>query len=103
MSTSTTLRAAILVVSTTAAKGTSTDTTGPILQDLFVRDGSGKWDVVETLIVCDDIPSIQRAVIGWTDRSESINVIITTGGTGFAVNDVTPEVCFPHDVDDILY
>jgi gephyrin len=35
---------------------------------------------------------IQRAVTGWTDGEDFANLVVTTGGTGFAVKDVTPEV-----------
>ena len=87
-----TLRAAILVVSTTAAKDSSTDATGSILNDVFHQEESGKWEVVETKIVGDVVLDIQRTVMAWSDREDAVNVIITTGGTGFAINDITPEV-----------
>ena len=86
-----TLKAAILVVSTTAAKDASADASGAVLQDVFAQE-AGKWEVVETRIVSDDVLEIQRSVMGWADREEVINVVITTGGTGFAVSDCTPEV-----------
>jgi len=87
----TTLRAAILVVSTTASKDVSADASGPILKDVFEQE-RGKWEVVETKIVSDDVLEIQRAIMGWTGQENPVNVIITTGGTGFAVSDCTPEV-----------
>ena len=87
-----TLKAAILVVSTTASKDPSADSSGGILTDVFEKEGGGKWEVVETRIVGDDVLDIQRSITGWTDREETVNVIITTGGTGFAVSDSTPEV-----------
>lgn len=88
-----TLRAAILVISTTASQDPSADSSGPILKDAFEQEGAGKWEVVETKIVSDVVLDIQRAVMGWADRENAVNVIITTGGTGFAVHDSTPEVC----------
>ena len=87
-----TLKAAILVVSTTASRDASADTSGGILSDVFENEGGGKWDVVETKIVGDDVLDIQRNITGWADREDTINVIITTGGTGFAISDSTPEV-----------
>ena len=87
-----TLKAAILVVSTTASKDPSADSSGGILRDVFEKDGGGKWEIVETKIVGDDVLDIQRSVTGWADREETVNLIITTGGTGFAVHDSTPEV-----------
>lgn len=90
---STTLKAAILLVSTTASKDPSTDSSGGVLSEVFRTEGAGKWEVDEVKIVGDEVLEIQRAVTGWTDREDAVNVIITTGGTGFAVHDITPEVC----------
>lgn len=87
-----TLRAAILIVSTTASKDPSTDASGGILKDVFEQEGGGQWEVVDTKIVGDVVLDIQRTITGWTDGETGPNVIITTGGTGFAVHDSTPEV-----------
>jgi gephyrin len=86
------LKAAILIVSTTASKDPTADSSGGILKDVFEKEGGGKWAVVETKIVGDDVLDIQRNITGWADREVAANVIITTGGTGFAVYDTTPEV-----------
>ena len=86
------LKAAILVVSTTASKNPSTDSSSALLKDVFEKEGGGKWEVVETKIVGDDVLHIQRSITEWTDREDAVNVIVTTGGTGFAVHDTTPEV-----------
>lgn len=86
------LKAAILVVSTTASKDPSADSSGAILKDVFEKEGGGKWDVLETKIVGDDVLDIQRIITGWTDLEDAVNVVITTGGTGFAISDSTPEV-----------
>jgi hypothetical protein len=86
------LKAAILVVSTTASKNPSNDSSSALLKDVFEKEGGGKWEVVETNIVGDDVLNIQRSITEWADREDAVNVIITTGGTGFAVNDTTPEV-----------
>ncbi len=90
------LKAAILVVSTTASKDPSTDASGGVLQNVFEQEGGGKWEVIERKIVGDVVLDIQRSIIAWTDQIDSPNVIITTGGTGFAVHDSTPEVCHPN-------
>lgn len=86
------LTAAILVVSTTAAQDPSTDATTSILKEVLDQDGGGQWKVTDTGIVTDDATDIQRQIIAWTDRPEPVSLIITTGGTGFAVSDSTPEV-----------
>jgi gephyrin len=87
-----TLKAAILVISTTASKDPSADSSGGILKDVFDNEGAGKWEVTSTKIVGDDVLDIQRSITSWTDQGNPVNVIITTGGTGFAVLDSTPEV-----------
>ncbi|KAG4435016.1 hypothetical protein IFR05_009505 [Cadophora sp. M221] len=86
-----TLKAAVLIVSTTASQDPSTDSSGGILKDVFEQEGGGKWEVVETKIVSDVVLDIQRAITSWTDRENPPNLIVTTGGTGFAVHDSTPE------------
>jgi gephyrin len=88
------LRAAILVVSTTAAKDPTADSSGGILKGVFETDGAGQWEVVETKIVGDVVTDIQRQVTQWSDQENPINLIVSTGGTGFATFDNTPEVCF---------
>jgi hypothetical protein len=93
MSTTTSkLRAAILVVSETASRDPSTDKCIPILKDVFIKAGNDQWVVAETEIVADNVLAIQKTIRNWTDGPEPINLIISSGGTGFATKDVTPEV-----------
>ncbi|GAB1319107.1 hypothetical protein MFIFM68171_09317 [Madurella fahalii] len=92
---STPLKAAILVVSTTAAKDPSTDAAEATLRDVFEKDGGGGWVVAESHIVSDAATQIQRQIMLWTDNSDPVNLVITTGGTGFAVADHTPEAVSP--------
>lgn len=93
------LRAAILVVSTTAAKEPSADSSGDILKETIDQDGGDKWKVVDTKIVPDNVLDIQRSIMQWADQEDPVNLIISTGGTGFAVSDNTPEVCSKAQVD----
>lgn len=86
------LKAAILIVSTTAAKDPSTDASAEVLKNVFSDQGDGKWELSKTEIVTDDVTSIQRQVMAWTDGPDAMHLVITTGGTGFAVADGTPEV-----------
>lgn len=48
------------------------------------------WVVTATKIVADEEARIRDALIEWTD-SDVADLILTTGGTGFSVRDVTPE------------
>lgn len=89
---STKLKAAIIIVSQTASDDPSSDKTIPILRSVF--DSAGEhWEATDTQIVPDNVLDIQRAIQQRTDHEDPINLIITSGGTGFAVKDVTPEVC----------
>jgi gephyrin len=86
------LRPAVLVISDTASKDPSTDKAGNVLTDTFSADGGDQWRPPLVQIVPDSIIEIQRTVQQWSDSEGYFNLIITTGGTGFAVKDVTPEV-----------
>lgn len=85
------LKAAILIVSTTVAQGLTTDATEQALRSVFDEDGAGKWHVVDVKVVEDSALQIQKHVTAWADN-DSVNLVVTTGGTGFAVSDQTPEV-----------
>ncbi len=87
------LRPAILIISETAFKDPTTDRAGNVLRETLKAEGGDKWTEPWIEIVPDDATSIQNAVHKWTDDDQnSANMIITTGGTGFAVKDITPEV-----------
>lgn len=89
------LQAAILIVSDTASKDASTDKSGPVLKDVFSQDGGDRWNEPIVKIVPDSILDIQRSVQQWTDHDTYVNLIVTTGGTGFATRDYTPEAISP--------
>ncbi|KAK3379274.1 hypothetical protein B0T24DRAFT_569195 [Lasiosphaeria ovina] len=94
------LRAAILIVSTTAAQDPSTDSADAAVRDVFETDGGGQWTVTDSAIVGDVVAHIQRQIMLWTDsrregEGDAVNLIVTTGGTGFAVADDTPEAVSP--------
>ncbi|CAK4030391.1 probable gephyrin [Lecanosticta acicola] len=92
---STKLRAAILVVSETASKDPSTDKCIPVLQQVFAESGGDQWTAETTSIVPDNVLQIQRAITKWTDAEDHVNLIVSSGGTGFAQKDVTPEAVSP--------
>lgn len=81
------MRAAVLTCSDRCSRGEAADTSGPHLADRLREAG---WDVVETRIVPDDVAAIQAALLHWADEV-GVDVILTTGGTGFSARDVTPE------------
>jgi molybdopterin adenylyltransferase len=81
------LRFGILTLSDRSAKGQRADTSGPALADLIRAQG---WSVAKQLILPDDESTICAMLTEWADSGE-VDVILTTGGTGFAPRDVTPE------------
>ena len=81
------IRAAILTVSDSAVAGTREDASGPALHAICGELG---WTVVATGVVRDDQKEIAARLREWAD-SQTATLILTTGGTGVAARDVTPE------------
>ena len=94
------MKAAVLIVSDTASKDASTDRCIPVLKDVFDSVGDNQWELTENQIVSDDVLAIQKTIRWWTDGPEPVNLIVTSGGTGFATKDVTPEVCMNDQLID---
>ncbi len=80
---------AVLTVSDT--RNLEDDRSGDILEKRLLAAGH---KLAERAIVTDDVEVIQNKVRGWID-SGNIDVVITTGGTGFTGRDVTPEAIEP--------
>jgi molybdenum cofactor synthesis domain-containing protein len=80
-----TLTAAVLTVSDSCAKGDSIDLSGPAVAEALARH---KFSVVATEVVPDDALAISNAIVLLTDEAR---LVVTTGGTGIAQRDVTPE------------
>lgn len=80
-------KAAVLTVSDRSSQGQRPDAAGPLVEELL--KGAG-YDVVQTMIVPDEGARIEAALRQWSDR-EPVDLIVTTGGTGFSPRDVTPE------------
>ncbi|KAF5025826.1 hypothetical protein F66182_2159 [Fusarium sp. NRRL 66182] len=72
------LKAALLIVSTTAAQDPSTDASGPVLAQVLSDEGDGKWEVKDTKIVADDVLAVQRQITAWTDGPDSVNLVAVT-------------------------
>ena len=82
------IRAGILTVSDRGYLGEYEDQSGPLIRDI-VTGRLGATVELET-IVPDSQPIIQGTLIVWCDEV-GLDLILTTGGTGFAPRDVTPE------------
>ena len=83
------VRIAVLTVSDTRTP--KDDKSGSTLVDLITADGH---IVADRAIVKDDIAAIRARVQSWIDDT-NIDVVISTGGTGFTGRDVTPEALRP--------
>jgi molybdenum cofactor synthesis domain-containing protein len=81
------LRIAVLTVSDRSARGERPDTSGPALVEVIKAQG---WVVTRTDILPDDLNILRESIASWADRGDA-DIILTTGGTGFAPRDVTPE------------
>jgi len=77
---------ALVTISDRASRGEYEDLGGPALRDEAQRLG---WKVVGESMVPDDIRQIQRAIREQIARGAQL--VLTTGGTGVAPRDVTPE------------
>lgn len=83
------VRFAILTVSDT--RELADDKSGQTLVDLITADGH---EIATRAIVKDDVAVIRARVLGWI-ADPDVDVVITTGGTGFTGRDVTPEAIRP--------
>ncbi|KAF3096715.1 hypothetical protein TWF569_007815 [Orbilia oligospora] len=90
------LTVGLLIVSDTAAADHATDRAIDTLTAVIaeanaqIRDNAYEWLVEERRIIPDDTEKIQEKIKDWCDN-KALSLILTTGGTGFAKRDVTPE------------
>ena len=78
------MRAAVLTVSDGVAAGVRDDTSGDVLAALLAEEGFE----VERLVVADELDEIEAALAELSFRA---TLVLTTGGTGLAPRDVTPD------------
>ena len=78
--------AQVITVSDRSFRGERPDGSGPVVRQLLEEAG---YQVGEVVIIPDEQPLIEEALI--KAAGEDIALIVTTGGTGFAPRDVTPE------------
>jgi molybdenum cofactor biosynthesis protein B len=83
------LRIAVLTISDTRTE--ETDTSGALLVSRLLAAGH---ELAAKAIVPDDVEAISGQVRDWVDN-EHVDLIISTGGTGFTPRDVTPEAVKP--------
>ncbi len=81
------VRIGILTISDRSARGERPDVSGPALEEAAKAWG---WQVTCKGLTPDDLAMIRDTLTLWADTDKA-DVIVTTGGTGFAPRDVTPE------------
>jgi molybdopterin adenylyltransferase len=81
------ITAAVLTISDSCSAGTREDVSGPALRARCEELG---WTVASHAVIPDDYAAITQLLHEWAD-SEDVKLILTTGGTGPAPRDVTPE------------
>jgi molybdopterin adenylyltransferase len=80
------MKVGILTVSDKGARGEREDRSGPAVREMIEAAGG---EVVRAGIVPDEQDEIRAALIAWSD--EGLDLVLTTGGTGFSPRDWTPE------------
>ncbi len=77
--------AAVITISDSCASGRRADLSGPAVVELLRQTG---FTILATEIVPDDQPAIERTIRWLTSE---VRLVVTTGGTGISVRDITPE------------
>ena len=81
------LRAAVITLSDKGSRGEREDKSGPLIAQMLTAAG---YVVVETMILPDEAKALKAQLIRMADGRQ-VNLVLTTGGTGFSPRDITPE------------
>jgi molybdenum cofactor synthesis domain-containing protein len=80
------MRVGVLTISDKGARGEREDRSGPAIQEMMTRIGA---EICQVKIIPDDPEQIKKVLIDWSEQG--LDLILTTGGTGFSPRDFTPE------------
>ena len=81
------MRIGILTVSDRSARGERPDLSGPAIEEVIVDQG---WIIDRMEIIADELSDVVQVLAAWSDSGD-LDIILTTGGTGFSPRDITPE------------
>lgn len=81
------IRVGIITISDRSWNGERADLSGPALETLINKTD---WEVAAKALLPDQIDLIRDKLIEWSD-DKALDIILTTGGTGFSPRDITPE------------
>jgi len=84
-----TVKAAVVTVSDRVSRGDAVDTSGPAAVEILTDLG---FEVAPVAVVGDGVDSVQQVL---RELLDVVGLIVTTGGTGFAPRDLTPEATGP--------
>jgi len=82
------IRVGVLTLSDRSARGERPDESGPLIAQIVSAQLSAQVEAQS--ILPDDVGAIKRELVHWADELR-LDLVLTTGGTGFAPRDVTPE------------
>ena len=81
------IKTAVLTISDKGSRGQREDLSGPVLEEMIKEVGG---EITDREIIADEKEEIQDSMVFLADKKE-VDLILTTGGTGFAERDITPE------------
>ena len=81
------IKAAILTISDSCSQGLHEDLSGAAIENILKENG---FEIVDKRIVPDVLDKISAELIYFADQAK-LDMVLTTGGTGFSPRDVTPE------------
>jgi len=81
------IRVGIVTASDKGSIGERVDTSSEVIRALIEKKG---WQVTEYIIVPDEIEKLKNVMLDWCDNNK-VDLLFTTGGTGFSKRDITPE------------
>lgn len=81
------IRTAVITISDKGARGERKDLSGPVIKEIMESQGA---EIVSEEIIADEKEAIKNSLAEISDQNKA-DLILTTGGTGFAERDITPE------------
>lgn len=77
----------VLIISDRGARGEAADRSGPLITEILASRTA--WQISQQTIIPDEFEQIAATLTAWCDMG--VALILTSGGTGFAPRDITPE------------
>lgn len=81
------IRVGIITASDKGSVGQRVDTSSDVIREIVEKQG---WQVTEYEILPDEQLQLEQKMIDWCDNNK-VDLLLTTGGTGFSKRDITPE------------